>query len=210
MKKNTGIAVLEAQWWKGRHTSVRGLFDLISDLSFDGREDRYHYETISSEVAARDAIARMGAMRGIHYLYIACHGSERGLHLSESDMLSRTELANDLASIANTNQSRLFGVHLGACSFGIEETAQLAIAKGDLVWLAGYDTEVDWLKSSALDMLFFNELIDLDFDRHSQFTAIKYVADMIRQAAPGLVNELGFHIWIKKRGGGVIDLMALD
>ena len=194
MKKTTGIAVLEAQWWKGRHTSVRALFDLISDLGFDGREDRYHYETINSEIAARDAISRVGAMRGVNYLYIACHGSELGLHLSERDMLSNAKLANDLASIANTEQSRLFGVHLGACSFGIEETAKLVMAKGELVWLAGYDTEVAWLKSSALDMLFFNELIGMNFARHTQLEAIKFVADTIRQAAHGLVTELGFHV----------------
>jgi hypothetical protein len=209
----TRIAVLESQWWEGRHTSVRGLFSLISDLTHDGATDKYHYETINSEVAARDSIRRVGGISGVHYLYVACHGDKDGLHLSNGDIISRVKLANDLAAISQSKASGITGVHLGACLFGIEETAEFVLDRGNMLWIAGYDSEVDWMKSSALDMLFFNEISGVNEDRTTPLRRIEFVADQIRQMAPGLVRDLGFHVWVRKRGRGaqgVRDLMAVD
>jgi hypothetical protein len=206
------IAVLESQWWKNRHTSVRGLFSLISDLMNEGAVDKYHYETINSEVAARDAIRRVGAMRGVQYLYLACHGSKEGLQLSNEDLLTRAKLSHDLAAISQSKACGVTGVHLGACLFGAEETAEFVLDRGNMKWIAGYDTKVDWMKSSALDMLFFNELSLVSEEGSTPLTRIEFVAEGVRQMAPGLVRELGFHIWVRRRGRGtegVRDLMAV-
>jgi hypothetical protein len=75
-------------------------------------------------------------------------------------------------------------------------------------WIAGYSEEVDWLDSSAMDLLFFNELLSGD-DSETDLQRIQRTASRISQIAQGLTQELGFGIFVRKqRTGGVKNLLA--
>lgn len=99
------------------------------------------------------------------------------------------------------------GIFLGSCLFGTEKLAEF-IFSGDvgINWIAGYSEEVDWVKSSALDLLFFNELIS--GDDGSEIARINRTAEDLLDTAPGLVRNLGFGIYTRKRGGGIKNLLA--
>ena len=198
----TKIAVLESQWWKNDHTSIRGLFDLISYLTV-GRPDGYHYETINSKVAAKDAIMRVGGMSGVGTLYIASHGNTGDLCFADHSSLSAKELVAALNKIQKAPQSRLTAVYLGACMIGSEATATRVLANNSIVWLAGYDKAVDFAASSALDMALLADLVSERTDMsRTELQIIKNVAERIQSRMTGLIKELGFHIWVRKQGRG--------
>ncbi len=67
-----------------------------------------------------------------------------------------------------------------------------------MVWLAGYEKTVNWLPSSALDMLFFSELIMAE--SLGEAAKIIGVSKRLSLLVPGLVTDLGFGIFMKSRG----------
>jgi len=203
---HTNVAVLESTWFQHKNTSVRGLFELIADINCDNPHS-YNYEMANSEVALKEVIPRIASYRKCKYLYFAMHGNENGLQLLNKERMSRAELRNLLAKVKKQPGSQLSGIFLGSCLFGTEKLAEF-IFSGDvgINWIAGYSEEVDWVKSSALDLLFFNELIS--GDDGSEIARINRTAEDLLDTAPGLVRNLGFGIYTRKRGGGIKNLLA--
>jgi hypothetical protein len=97
------------------------------------------------------------------YLCLAMHGNTKGLQLINGDQVTRTELKNMLVRIKSTRGAKLAGIHMASCIFGTKEIAEMLFSTPtELRWMAGYTETVDWIESSALDLLFFNYLADLD------------------------------------------------
>lgn len=135
------------------------------------------------------------------------HGNENGLHLLNEERLSRAELRNVLKRIKAEQGSSLTGIYLGSCLFGTEKLAEFILTEEvGINWIAGYCEEVSWIKSSALDLLFFNELVLKDDS--SETVRINRAAGELLETAPGLIANLGFGIFTRKRGGGVKNLLA--
>lgn len=202
---STRIAVIESRCWKNSNASIRGLFDLIADINFDN-PNQYHYEMAMSAGTIKETIPRIAADGGCKYLYIATHGDTGGLHLYNGEKLSREDLRRLFRSIHEKPGSRITGLHLGSCLFATDELAAFMYERPvGLRWIAGYTEEVSWIESSALDLLFFNELIK--YDAGSDLQNIKDVAERLRTAAAGLIEELGFGIFVRERGGIVRDLL---
>lgn len=108
--------------------------------------------------------------------------------------------------VVDTKQSRLIGLHMGSCLFSTKELASFLFEKDvGVKWIAGYSTEVDWIHSSALDLLFLNEFMETECERDSK--RIQITAERIRELAPDLANSLGFGIFVRKKGGGVRNLL---
>lgn len=209
--EHTKIAVIESNWYKDSNVSVHSLFDVISDITC-GSPHAYHYERANCEAAMKEAIPRIAKDRRIKYLYIATHGEEDALQLYNGDNFTRTELKNQLIKIKNSSGSTLRGLYLGSCLVGSSNLADFLFAD-DIAprWIAGYDKKISWVQSSALDMLFFNELIDADSSSGAETPRMKIesIAKFIGKAAPGLVKDLGFGIYVRKKGnGGAKDLLA--
>lgn len=98
---------------------------------------------------------------------------------------------------------------MGSCLFTTDRIAGFLFEKDvGLTWIAGYFEEVDWLESSALDLLFFNELLKYGGD--TDLSTIKQTAQAILAAAPGLVRNLGFGVFIRGRNGAVINLVEIS
>ena len=194
--RHTGIAVLEGKWWRGWNSSVRSTFDMIAEMACDDAH-AYHYEMANSLPALDEAVPRIAADRKCKYLCIATHGGEKALELFNGETVSTRHLRKLLEELPSG--SRFAGLYLAACSTANARMAA-SLLEGDtkLDWLAGYGREVDWLRSTILDMLFFNELICASDQGEPK--PIRRVAERLRLLAPGLLKELGFSIFVIKRG----------
>lgn|GEM_PF-1856300 len=222
----TKIGVIESKWGQkgngiSKNTTVRPLFDFISDLHF-GNHHAYEYELVGNRSAFRDAFRRQANSRAVSFVYIAMHGSADGLHLHGGEKITRTILKNDLLEVDQSNGANITGLFLGSCMFGSHALADF-LFKNDcrLTWIAGYEDSVDFVSSSGLDMLFFNTLISVreSNPRQSNLHKIKEVARRMKIQMQGLCNTslencdphcgLGFSIFIRKTGRtkGAMDLM---
>lgn len=207
MKKSTGIAVIESKWWRGSNVSVRSMFDLVADIATRNPHG-YHYEMANSEAALKESIPRIAGYRDCRYLCLAMHGDSDGLQLINKERLSRTELRNLLTRVKAKPGSKLAGVYLSSCAFGTRDLADFVFQQdAGVSWIAGYSERVDFIESSALDLLFFNHLVWEDASTEGE--KIKAVAKRITDIAPGLARELGFGIYVRKQGtGGAKNLLA--
>jgi len=208
MIEHTGIALIESNWERDSNISVRGLLELAANIRF-GNPNSFHYEMANSEVALKEAIPRVARNRRYRYLYLAMHGDEKGLAPFNNDRLTRTELRNLLCAIKDEDQATIRGVFLGCCLFGTDRLAEYLFSY-DIApsWIAGYSTSSAWIEASALDLLFFNELICEMTAPETEIQKINRVAERLLEIAPGLVAELGFGIFTRKQGGGVKNLLS--
>lgn len=206
--RQTGIAVIESRWWQDRNTSVRGLFDLVADIAC-GNPHRYHYEMAGSKAAMKEAIPRIASYHHCKYLCIASHGDAGGIALHNDEVFSRTELRNALRTMKSGPNDRIHGVHLASCIFGSQEMAGFIFEQRlPLTWISGYQETIGWIDSSALDLLFFNQLI---YNQNNFMASlnIKKTARKLLKIAPGLIKELGFGIYVRNPSGrGVINLLG--
>lgn len=204
---DTGIAVVESTWWKKKNTSVRGLLEVIADVKVKNPHG-YHYEMANNIDGLKRAIETLASAKDVRYLYIAMHGNDGGIVPHDGETLTATVLRNTLAR-AKQHRKSLRGLYLGCCEFGTVEVASKLFEKDiSPIWIAGYSTEADWLQSSALDMLFLSTLISpLKNDvRETERQRIQRVVGMIQYAAPGLVENLGFGVYVRDSENGAYNL----
>jgi len=206
-QKHTGLAVVESKWWAGKNTSVSPIFDLISDV-FLANPNHYHYEMVSGKRAAKEVIPRIAADPHCSVLYIAAHGEPDGIAWHNGDKLSRLEFRTMLKAIRATRGSQLSGVYFASCRFMTQETADYLFQEAVCPWwIAGYSEQVDWLDSTALDMLVFRSLMSRR--KGTDLARIKAVAEDLNSRCAGLIRELGFGIYVRKPGtGGAKNLLA--
>jgi hypothetical protein len=204
--KKSALAVLEGKWSPKTNISVKSLFDLLSDLNFVSQHE-YLYEMFCDDASLENIVGRMGRARDVKFLYVGAHGTKGSLQASGGN-ITRTRLRNILGSLG---ASSIEGVFLGSCLFGKPENAEFLLsppkgASAPIKWLAGYTTEVDWIDSSVMDMLFWNK-----FFRSSgtPIERIESVSSELKVLVPGLIEDLGFCIYRKKKGvgGGVVNTL---
>lgn len=206
-QKHTGLAVVESKWWAGKNTSVAPIFDLISDV-FLANPNHYHYEMVSGKAAAKEAIPRIAADPACPVLYIAAHGEPDGIAWHNGEKLSRLEFRALLKAIRATRGAQLAGVYFASCRFLTQDTADFLFQDAICPWwIAGYSEQVDWLDSTALDMLFFRSLMSQR--KGTDLARIKAVASDLDGRCAGLIRELGFGIYVRKSGtGGAKNLLS--
>lgn len=200
--KHTGIAVLEGKWWRGWNSSVQTTFSMFAEMTVHDSH-AYHYEMTNSIAALNEAIPRIASDRKFRYLYLATHGGPGGLHLINGEEVKISHLKRLFSKLPIG--SRFHGLYFASCSIGTEEAATKLLRNTELTWIAGYQRDVGWVQSTALDILFFNELLAVT--HLSESNAIKEVARRLRMLASGLVSELGFGLFVESRGQ-VIDLLS--
>lgn len=203
------LAVVEGKWGAKTNVSVRSLFDVLVDINFK-TPHAYVYEMFCDAHALDNIIARMGNDEHVRYLYIGAHGSGRSISGS-GGTVSRAQLKNSLVRLLSNGQT-IEGIFLGTCFFGNEENAAFVLNPNNdphppIKWVAGYRESIDWIDSSVLDLLFWNKFFS---SNGTPIQRIEQTAQQILKAAPGLVRDLGFCIYRRKRGpnGGIRDLMA--
>jgi hypothetical protein len=224
----TGIAVIESKWngeglQMRKNASVRPMFDMLCDLHF-GNTHEYVYEMAATSSALADFIKRMAWSTDISTIYFACHGSEKGLllHGWKKEVITRAKLGKML--LEGSTRRNLKGIYLGACEFGTEALARdLLKNDGNLVWVAGYREEADFINGTALDVIFFNFWLNKLNDDPNIRTRelIESVAKKLKANCQGLIASsseddddnaagMGLSIFVRARGpkGGIVDLLS--
>jgi hypothetical protein len=204
--KHTGIAVIEGIWKRKSNVSIRGLFDVIANIQFEN-PNAYHYEMAGSKAAFKEVVTRISGMSECKFVYVATHGSDDGLSFHNGDVMKPAELKKLLVEIARTPRHKLRGIHLGACSALMEETAEELFSDDiGVKWVAGYSENIEWIDSSALDLLFYRRY--LQSVETSSSKIVRDVTARLVEDVPGLIRTLGFHVFARRRGGGIVDLLA--
>lgn len=201
---STNIGVLESRWEAGRNLSLRSVFDLVSACYGLG-PDAYEYEMVGARAALAEALIRLSWDAEVEVIYLACHGDENGrLALHSGEQVSRTHLANMLMKCGPA----LKGVYLGACFSGREDLATFVLDRcPNIKWLAGYSKEIDYVDSTALDMMFFSKWIASDGVGRRR---LRRAVSILRPLAAGLMDHadgegLGFSAFVRSKGR-VVDL----
>lgn len=220
------IAVVESRWHNPaneiqRNTTVRPLFEFLANIHC-GTHHAFEYEMVGTQPALDEALSRLARSRRVAVAYLAMHGNSKGLHLHGGQVVSRTHLRNTLRDISAAPGSKLRGLYLGSCLFGTPALATFLLARDVSVnWVAGYRESVDFVQSTALDLLFFNLWLAVKEDHpgYTERQRVGVVAERLLVEAPGLVKSplengdansgLGFSIFVRKKGrnGGVKDLL---
>lgn len=186
------LAVIEGKWIKKRNTSVRGIFDLLSDITEDSPH-AYHYEMFNDATAFREIFLRLSAARGVHHIYVASHGDTNCLAGTNDVPISKTIIKNTIIQAAE-GKGRLDSVYFGCCSFGNPAMLKsLLSAGGALRWVAGFENEVDFIESSAFDWLFWNAYNEIE---GTALERINVTVGKLRHDVPGLMTKLGFHVGV--------------
>lgn len=203
----SSLAVIEGKWSSRKNLSVKLLFDLLSDLNFDNPHE-YYYEMFCDDRSLENVVSRMGQTRGVRYLYLGAHGTN-GYIDAAGGKVGRSRLRNILRGLGGRG---IDGAFIGSCLFGREQNAEFLLVPGNgdtlpIKWLAGYTTEIDWIDSSVLDMLFWNKYFCYEGTPNER---IERVASDLRRLVPGLIHELGFCIYRRKLGGsrGVVNILS--
>jgi hypothetical protein len=215
MSKSTipesGLVVLEGEWWPNSNVSVKSLFDVLVDINFDSPHS-YYFSSFANHEALRDILAaECGHHTKEKYLYIATHGDASQIAGSVK-VMSRTLFRNTLQKLG----THMKGVYLGACLFGHNYNAEFLFGEQGVpptvTWIAGYGMEIDWIDSSVLDVLFWNTLFRLERSHHdaSPVELIKHVCEQIWKDAPGLIERLQFQVFVRHRGPGTEPKPLLD
>ncbi len=204
------LAVVESRWERKRNYSMRGIFDLISDLSY-GDAHGYHYEMVNDQHAFKEIVSRLRRSRGIRALHIAAHGAKSGILGSNGDLIDRRRVLRTIAGRLSDETGSLDGVHFGACWFLDQKTAYELLRKhgeGEpgLWWVAGYSKVIEWINSSVVDMFFWQKY--LHDDEGTAIERIHRCAAAIRKFMPGAHKNFGLEIYVRGPRGGIKGLLA--
>lgn len=193
MKNKTKIAVVEGKWFKDKNISIRSLFDLVSDINFDSPHE-YHYEMFNNDAAFQEIIERLAVTDSVHNLYIAAHGNKGALVGSNHVEISLAKVRNSIKRISQSD-GKMHSIYFGSCSFGNQsnlESLLLSAENNQIRWVAGYTKDVDFIKSSFLDALFWNLYIRDESEAPLQ--KVKNVCNTLLCDVGGMVEELGFKV----------------
>ena len=193
-REHTNVCVVESRWWRAKNTSVRNVFELLSDLH-TGSSNGYEYEMANSRVGFKEVVERQLANPNVNYMTLATHGSGQGLTLFNDDGISRSVLRNILKR--TDDHRNLVGLHLGSCSFFNKNIAEFLYDE-DISpwWVAGYEESVSWVESTSLDFLFFNKILEHDDELDDPVKTIRTVTSELAADCGGLVERLSFQVFI--------------
>jgi hypothetical protein len=149
----------------------------------------------------------------VDFLYVAAHGDFGKIEAPDGTGLSRTYLRNSFVEV-NRRKRKLKGVLFGSCKFGDEfnlvEMLRPAKIRGDeidsrLIWVGGYNEEIDYTRSSLFDIAFF----DLFFRTNGgdEVVRLRKTIELLDKAMPGVAQNLSFRIVVRLRRGRYLDVI---
>jgi hypothetical protein len=90
---HTGLAVIEARWWKDGNDSVRPLFETLAGI-VEGNPHHVRYDMFTEEASLSEIISDISVKSGIHSVYIGAHGDDKCIGGLGDATISRTVLRN--------------------------------------------------------------------------------------------------------------------
>jgi hypothetical protein len=111
---------------------------------------------------------------------------------------------------ANTNGA-IAGLYFGSCLVGTPRNASFWLTETPTTghkWIAGYTKSVDWVDSSAVDMIFWSKYLherrtnrSRRRDKRSELDMVKHASLEMKKLMPTVFNEMGFNIYHLGTGG---------
>jgi hypothetical protein len=210
--RHLGLGVLETRWFDERHHTVRPLFEFLS-YALKDRSDAFTYERFVGALSFRDAMRFVLSGGDVDFLYVAAHGDFGKLEAPDGTGLSRTYIRNSIVEV-NRSKRKLKGVLFGSCKFGDEftlvEMLRPAKIRGQeidsrLIWVGGYNEEIDYTRSSLFDIAFF----DLFFRTNGgdEVVRLRRTIEQLDRAMPGVAQNLSLRIVARLRRGRYHDII---
>ena len=198
------LGILEGRWEKNSEYTVRPLFDVLHQAG--DFEQSFRYERFIGKASLSETLKFIASRNDVRRLYIACHGDGDGLRAPNGDTITHRDISASLADLKGERFRKIEGLYLAACSYGTEATAAaLLSANLDIKWVAGYAGEVNWFQSAAIDLMFLELLCE---SKGLEAEGVRIASKEIRRLCGGLIADLKFGVWGRKRGGGVEDILS--
>ena len=120
------------------------------------------------------------------FLYVAAHGGV-GQICGLKNKINGNTIIEKLKKSKNINY-----VHFGSCLFGNKPNLELILKKVSHIRMAaGYKESVDWLDSTAFDLMLWKRIaFRVNENKNQKLHSI--VSDFVMNEVPGLSENLGF------------------
>jgi hypothetical protein len=202
--RHLGLGVIETRWFDERHHTVRPLFEFLS-YALKDRPDAFTYERFVGAGSFREAVRFMTGGGDVEYLYVAAHGDFGKILVKDGAGLSRTFIRNTFCEV-NRRGRRLKGVLFGSCKFGDDETLVELLrpskVRGEtvnnrLVWVGGYDQEIEYTQSSLIDIHFYDLLLRTT---GNEISRVERAVEHLDKIMPNLADKLSLSIVARVSG----------
>ena len=207
---HTGLAVVESRWWADGNDTVRPLFETLAGI-VENNPHSVRYDMFVEEASLSKIISDVANKPDLHSVYIGAHGDDASICGLGDAKISRTVLRN-LFRKAN-HAGSIVGLYFGSCLVANEKNASFWLMDKPttgLGWIAGYTTSVDWIDSSAVDMIFWTKYLSerrinrgRKKGKKSEIDMVKHASSQMKKLMPSVFNELGFNIYYLDAGGAL-------
>lgn len=188
------IMVLEVPWDRNAVDSI-SVWPFVSEFA-RACKTRAYYRTFSDSPSFRHWVERFDKERlpggkGGKLLYVAAHGDKGRIAGLRKRINCRT-IVNSCAAAKSIGF-----VHFGSCFFGNEQNLDLLLKSAKkLVWVAGYEKDVDWVDSTLFDLMLWGRIKMRDSaSKGKQFQTI---AEEFCEELEGLAVNLGFRFHYRR------------
>lgn len=193
------LLVLEGSW-EQKISKSYSVWPFISEFTNQNGNFKAYHKVFSDKNSFESWVSAFNKETAIEkpkLLYIASHGSQ-----GRVNQINRQTIINLLKSCKNISY-----VHFGSCDFGSENNlTQIMDEVKHLKWVAGYETEIDWLQSTLYDLLFWNSIMNSK-NQVSDRVLIKRVRNLINETE-GLSNSLKFNLFLRDEDNIIIPISS--
>lgn len=198
LDQKKGVFCLETDQWHGHkdRSSVEPILHLLERLR--GYRVPYQHRTVATRGELEYALAQyLNPTYSTHpVLYLAFHGypaidgEQSGISLADAD-LDMGELG---AMLEGRCASRV--IYFGSCSTLDTHGRRLNsfLKQTKAIAVCGYREDVDWLESTAFDMLFLGNIQWHSLRRRD---SLRRFDEELKGTAPGLYRDLGFRLAVR-------------
>ena len=193
--QSKGVFCLETDHWYSQkdRTSVEPILRLLERL------DDYEVPYLHKRVATRRELEHsleayfQRTFKTHPLLYLAFHGYSRNDGRQTGLVLHDGELELDELADLMTGKCAHRIVYFGSCKTMDCDRRRLHsfLRKTGAIAMCGYREGVDWLESTAFDLLFLGKIQHETLRRRD---SIEIFNKSLNDAAPGLYNDLGFRM----------------
>lgn len=175
------IACLESLWDSDLvdRLSVRPILDVIAN----SQDLKLAYLSCNTEPEFAHNLRMLGKRRSYGILYLAFHGSPGELYLADDTSISLEALQEYMATRFADGI-----IHFGSCStIDVDpERLQSFVDSTQAKMVIGYTKSVDWIESSAMDLLIFQAL--------QQYVDLHACWRYLQKSYPDLIERTGLNV----------------
>ncbi|MCU0490414.1 MAG: hypothetical protein MUD01_02305 [Chloroflexaceae bacterium] len=178
------IACLESLWNSDLEDrwSVRPILDVIVNV----QDLKLAYLSCNTEAEFIYNLKMLSKRRSYGILYLAFHGAPGEFYLADDSAISLETLSEYMATRFTD-----WIIHFGCCSTMRVSASQLDsfIEATGVKMVLGYTKDVDWIESSAMDLLIFQAL--------QQYVDLRACWRGLQKSYPDLIDKTGLNVVVR-------------